>query len=228
LGSDARFLVFDTSAAHCAAAVVRGDALLAGAVEPMARGQAEALVPLLQRLMAEAGCDLSDLTALGVGIGPGNFTGTRIAVATARGLALARGRPAIGVSTFDLIRDPAGLGTGPAELVSVPAPREMAYVCPYRDGTPRAAPHLIDPADPPEDLRRPGRQRVTGYRAADIARALDAEHREAALEDLPRRLGQVTEWKWRNRIDTERRPAPLYVRPPDAAPPADAPPALLP
>ena len=228
MGSDPLFLVFDTSAAHCAAAVVEGDAVLAGATERMARGQAEALVPLLQRLMAEAGHDPTELTALGVGIGPGNFTGTRIAVATARGLALALGRPAIGVSSFELIRDPADPPDAAAELVSVPAPREMAYVCPYRDGTPRAAPQLIDPADPPEHLRLPGCMRVIGYRAVQIAHALDADHREAALEDLPRRLGQVTEWKWRNRIDTDRRPAPLYVRPPDAAPPADAPPAILP
>ncbi|RDC71517.1 tRNA (adenosine(37)-N6)-threonylcarbamoyltransferase complex dimerization subunit type 1 TsaB [Rhodovulum sp. 12E13] len=228
MGSDALFLVFDTSAAHCAAAVVRDDAILAEALEPMARGQAEALVPLLQRLMAGAGHDLSELTALGVGIGPGNFTGTRIAVATARGLALSLGRPAIGISTFDLVRDPAGLGAEPAEIVSVPAPRDMAYVCHYRYGTPRAAPRLIDPAHPPDDLRLPANMRVTGHRAAEIARAFEAGHREAALDDLPRRLGKVTEWKWRNRIDTERRPAPLYVRPPDAAPPADPPPLLLP
>jgi tRNA threonylcarbamoyl adenosine modification protein YeaZ len=228
LGSDALFLAFDTSAAHCAAAVVRGDAILAEAVVPMARGQAEALVPLLQRLMAEAGHDLPDLTALGVGIGPGNFTGTRIAVATARGLALALGRPAIGVSTFDLMRDPSGLGEDAAELVSVPAPREMAYVCQYRRGTARAAPRLVDPAAPPRDLRLPANIHVIGHRAAEIARAFDAGHREAALEDLPRRLGKVTEWKWRNRIDTGSRPAPLYVKPPDAAPPGDPPPVLLP
>jgi len=228
LGSDALFLVFDTSAAHCAAAVVRDDAILAEAVEPMARGQAEALVPLLQRIMAESGHDLTDLTALGVGIGPGNFTGTRIAVATARGLALALGRPAIGVSTFDLMRDPSGLGADAAELISVPAPREMAYVCQYRHGTPHAAPRLIDPAEPPEDLRLPADMHIIGHRAAEIARAFGAGHRETALEDLPRRLGRVTEWKRRNRIDTGRRPAPLYVRPPDAAPPADPPPALLP
>jgi len=200
----------------------------AGAVVPMARGQAEELVPLLERVMAEAECALSDLAALGVGIGPGNFTGTRIAVATARGLALALGRPAIGISTFDLVRDPADLGAHVAEIVRVPAPRDLAHVCHYRHGTPRAAPRLIDPADPPEDLRLPRDMHVTGHRAAEIARRFGAGHREAALEDLPRRLGTVTEWKWRNRIDAGARPAPLYARPPDAAPPADPPPRLLP
>jgi hypothetical protein len=104
----------------------------------------------------------------------------------------------------------------------------MAYLRQYRYGIPRAAPLLVDPAEPPEDLRLPAKTRVTGYRAAEIARPFGADHRDAVLEDLPRRLGKVTEWKWRERIDTDRRPAPLYVRPPDAAPPADAPPAILP
>jgi len=229
LGSDPLFLVFDTSAAHCAAAVFEGDAMLAGAVEPMARGQAEALVPLLQRLMGEAGRDLTDLTALGVGVGPGNFTGTRIAVACARGLALALERPAIGLSAFELIRDvEGGLAPHPAEIVSVPAPREQAYVQPFRDDAPCAAPRLIDPADPPDDLRLSAPMLVSGHRAAEIAQALGAAHREGRLDDLPRRLGRLTFRKWRDGVIPDARPAPLYVRPPDAAPPADPPPALLP
>jgi hypothetical protein len=69
---------------------------------------------------------------------------------------------------------------------------------------------------------------VIGHRSAEIAGAFGADHREAALADLPRRLGTVTLWKWRNRVDAGVRPAPIYVRPPDAAPPSDPPPVLLP
>src|SRR6056297_2365432 len=76
-------LAFDTSAAHCAAAIVSGDTILARRDEEMARGQAERLMPLLAELLAEAGLAWSDLAALGVGTGPGNFTGIRIAVAAA-------------------------------------------------------------------------------------------------------------------------------------------------
>jgi len=73
-------LAFDTSAAHCAAAVLAGDAIRVERREPMARGQAERLMPLLEEVLAEAGLGWHDLDALAVGIGPGNFTGIRIAV----------------------------------------------------------------------------------------------------------------------------------------------------
>lgn|GEM_PF-63947 len=98
---DLRVLGFDTSAAHCAAAVICGDRLLAQRVEPMTKGQAERLFPLLEEVLAEAGLAWSDLDAIGVGIGPGNFTGIRISVAAARGLALSLGIPAAGVSATE-------------------------------------------------------------------------------------------------------------------------------
>ena len=91
-------LGFDTSAAHCAAALLRGDAILAHRHEEMGKGQAERLFPLLEDLLSEAGLTWRDLHVIGVGIGPGNFTGIRIAVAAARGLALSLGIPAIGIS----------------------------------------------------------------------------------------------------------------------------------
>lgn len=94
-------LGFDTSAAHCAAAVVQGDRVLAERVEPMARGQAERLFPFLEDLLAEAGVDWRDLAAIGVGTGPGNFTGIRISVAAARGLGLSLSIPAIGITATE-------------------------------------------------------------------------------------------------------------------------------
>ncbi|MEC9312383.1 MAG: tRNA (adenosine(37)-N6)-threonylcarbamoyltransferase complex dimerization subunit type 1 TsaB, partial [Pseudomonadota bacterium] len=72
-------LGFDTSAAHCAAALLRGDTVVAEALEPMTRGQAERLMPLLEEVLATGGATWADLDAIGVGVGPGNFTGIRIA-----------------------------------------------------------------------------------------------------------------------------------------------------
>ncbi|MEY4983807.1 MAG: hypothetical protein RIR62_2073, partial [Pseudomonadota bacterium] len=74
-------LAFDTSAAHCAAAFLSGDRLIALRHEAMDKGQAERLIPLLDEVLAKGGATWADLSALAVGTGPGNFTGVRIAVA---------------------------------------------------------------------------------------------------------------------------------------------------
>ena len=93
-------LAFDTSAAHCAAALLSGDQVLAQRHEPMEKGQAERLMPMLAEMLAEAGVGFGDLARIGVGTGPGNFTGVRISVAAARGLALGLGIPAVGISAL--------------------------------------------------------------------------------------------------------------------------------
>lgn len=116
-------LAFDTSGPWCAAALVSGAPPLVR-VEEMARGQAERLVPLLEALLAEGGARWSDLSAIGVCTGPGNFTGIRIGVSAARGLAMGLGIPAIGVSTFEAV---AAMTRG-QHMVSVPGPRGMAYL----------------------------------------------------------------------------------------------------
>ncbi len=76
-------LAFDTSAAHCAAALLLSNGMCLIRNEAMAKGQAERLIPLIEELLADAGLSWRNLTVLGVGTGPGNFTGVRISVATA-------------------------------------------------------------------------------------------------------------------------------------------------
>lgn len=117
-------LGFDTSAAYCAAALVRGDDVLGAVGEDMARGQSERLMGLLQDLLAAHQVTWSDLDALAVGTGPGNFTGIRIGVSAARGLALGLGCPAYGVTGFEARARLAPAGT----CVAIPAPRDMVYV----------------------------------------------------------------------------------------------------
>ena len=121
---DALILGFDTSAAHCAAALLCGDRVIAARVEPMEKGQAERLVPMLEEVLAEGGTGWQDLAALAVCTGPGNFTGVRIAVATARGLALGLGIPAIGVT---LLEARAAGADGPVTVVE-DARRGEVYV----------------------------------------------------------------------------------------------------
>ena len=67
----------------------------------MAKGQAEALMSFLNKLLAVSSLNWSDLSKIGVCTGPGNFTGIRISVSAARGLALGLEIPAIGVTSFE-------------------------------------------------------------------------------------------------------------------------------
>ncbi|MBN2759417.1 MAG: tRNA (adenosine(37)-N6)-threonylcarbamoyltransferase complex dimerization subunit type 1 TsaB [Rhodobacteraceae bacterium] len=204
--SDALVLGFDTSAAHCAAALVSGDRVLAQAQEDMAKGQAERLMPLLEEVLAQGGAAWSDLAAIGVGIGPGNFTGIRISVAAARGLSLGLGVPAIGVSVFDARAH--GLPR-PLSVVE-DAKRGMVYVQSFG---PDSAPSL----SALEDVVISGHVTGTG---AVLLGSLPL----APVMPLAVAIAQIAG----NRLATPQpRPAPLYLRAPDAAPSNDLGPVML-
>jgi tRNA threonylcarbamoyladenosine biosynthesis protein TsaB len=102
-----RVLAIDTAFAACNVATldVTTDQVLS-ATEPMARGQAERLVPLIQDVMKRTGWNFTSLDLIVVTVGPGSFTGLRVGIATARGLALAAGCPVQGVVTTDAFAAP--------------------------------------------------------------------------------------------------------------------------
>ncbi len=123
-----RILAFDTASAHCAACLIDGDTVVVR-VDPMAKGQAEHLMPMLEQVLSENGLTWQDLDAIGVGTGPGNFTGIRISVSAARGLALGLGIPAVGVTHLE-----AQVHGLPRPVVAqVSAPREQVYVQTFAD-----------------------------------------------------------------------------------------------
>ena len=130
MASDPVILAFDTSAAHCAAALLSSGRIIASHAEEMGRGQAERLVPLLEELLQGQNLEWSGLDAMGVGVGPGNFTGIRISVSLARGLALSLEKPVYGVDGFQARRE----STGAAGAISIPGPRGQVYV--RADGSP--------------------------------------------------------------------------------------------
>ena len=197
-------LAFDTSGAWCCAALVRDGIVIASRHEPMARGQGERLMLLLQDVLASAGLQWRDLAAIGVGIGPGNFTGIRISVAAARGLALGLGVAAIGVNRFEALAL-----DGPELPVLVPAARGMAWL-----STPGQAPTMVDPAVLPDTLIADPSDfpALAGLKAIAPACALA----EAIARIAAARLGT-----------TQPRPAPLYLRAPDAEPSRAVAPALI-
>ena len=201
--ADPLILGFDTSAAHCAAALVSGDRLVAARSEEMGRGQAERLLPMLEEMLAAHGHRWADLDALGVGTGPGNFTGIRIAVAAARGLALALRIPAVGVSGFE-----AGAhGQARPLRVAIEAPRGMVWLQHLGEGE-AGAPELLPAAEAAAEAGAP-LLRLSDLPAAGMAANIARIARDRRGLALPR-------------------PAPLYLRPADAAPMREAPPLLLP
>ena len=96
-------LVLDTTGSWCAAAVKRGDGAVFERAERIGRGHAELLAPMVRDLLDEAGVSPADLDRIGVATGPGSFAGTRVGVSFARGLALATGAKAVGISSLAAI-----------------------------------------------------------------------------------------------------------------------------
>jgi tRNA threonylcarbamoyladenosine biosynthesis protein TsaB len=197
-------LAFDTSAAHCAAALL-WDCGLILRHEPMEKGQAERLIPLLEEVLAEGGLGWHDLKALAVGTGPGNFTGVRIAVAAARGLALGLGIPAVGVTRLEAL----AYGLPRPVTVVEDARRGEVYIQRFDMGGPGAARLELAGVNP------------TGPLTGNAAGAGALAPVQAFVETIAR-IGA-------ERARTPQpRPAPFYLRGADAAPPSDPPPVILP
>lgn len=108
-----KVLAFDTAAAACAVAVL-DEARVVERRQPMARGHAEALLPLILDVLGEAGLSFADLDLLAVTVGPGAFTGLRVGLAAARGLRLASGLPCLGVPTLEALAATARRQAAPA------------------------------------------------------------------------------------------------------------------
>lgn len=197
-------LAFDTSAAQCAAALLL-NGQISHKIEQMDKGQAERLIPLLEELLADAGVLWSDLSVIAVGTGPGNFTGVRISVAAARGLALGLGIPAIGVTRLEALAE----GQPRPVTVIEDARRGDVYVQRF-DETGVAAAHILA-----ADQLGPLDTAITGSGCDGLAPVMPVV--EAMLHIAARRA-----------VTPQSRPAPFYLRGADASPPSDPPPTILP
>ena len=238
---DPTILAFDTSGPHCAAALLIGGKIVASRFEPMTRGQAERLFPMLDEVMGEVGAVWEELEAIGVGVGPGNFTGIRISVSAARGLALSLKKPAIGVTSFEALRGPARFADPAPSIVSLPASRKGKDVLIqyFKGGKPQGAPQELaifgTDAENPEFQPLPGIAPVFGHECAAVDWALHGSNEAGCSGALvfgdsypiSHAIAQVAALKLacNNALP---RPAPLYIRPPDAAPPSTPPLNILP
>jgi tRNA threonylcarbamoyladenosine biosynthesis protein TsaB len=173
-------------------------------------GHATQLLALARRALDAVGADFADVRRIGVGVGPGTFTGLRIGVATARALAQATGAAVAAVSTLEALCVAAG--TKGAVLAVLDARRGEAYVAAFRDGERLLAPMAVAPeglaalADPGQAVRF--RDRLEP--AAEVPADASPLHGASALAVC--RLAREAHPVDRDAL------LPEYVRLPDAVP----------
>jgi tRNA threonylcarbamoyl adenosine modification protein YeaZ len=217
-----RVLAIDTALEACSAAVL--DTERAGVIAyeslPMQRGHAEALIPLIARVLESARLSFAELDRIAVTTGPGSFTGLRVGISAARGIALAANKPAVGLSTLAAFAAPliAADDTLPV-VVAIDARHDHVYCQVFGPGgrtlvTPRLVPLH-------EALRAAatGAPRLTGTAANMLAAAWpDGVRPPSAVEQR-----QAPDIGWVARLgaaaaETGLPPKPLYLRAPDAQP----------
>jgi tRNA threonylcarbamoyl adenosine modification protein YeaZ len=218
-------LALDTSMGACSAAVLRADgAAMSLHVREalMARGHAEALMPMVAEVLAEAGIEPRQLDLIAATVGPGSFTGVRIAIAAARGLALATPAKLYGTDSLAVMARGAlsrGLSLHGPFAVAVDARRGMIYLGIYdAGGARREGPLLISPADAAK-LLPPDLNLAVGNGGALLAEACARQGRTigCALPDLQPSAAPLAEIALEARESAEIL-RPLYLRPPDARP----------
>jgi tRNA threonylcarbamoyladenosine biosynthesis protein TsaB len=204
---------------------VIGGRLAAARIEAMERGQAEALLPMIDEVVRAAGLRFAELDLIAVTVGPGSFTGLRIGIAAARGLALASGLPCIGIGSFDAVA--AGVAAeerqGRPLAVALESKRaELFLRCFAADGAPLGPAFMAAPQDAAAALP-PGPIRLAGDAAWRLAPFL-AERAEIAggpalpaLDDVARLA--LASWRPGERPSL---PRPFYLRAPDTTLPRAA------
>src|SRR6476659_1640261 len=204
-----RVLAIDTALEACSVAVLdteRAD-LRAHESLPMQRGHAEGLMPRLARVLGCVQLDFSARHRVAVTTGPGSFTGLRVGIAAARGIALASGKPAIGLTTLAAFAAPfiAADDTLPV-VVAIDARHDHVYLQVFGPGGRTLVAPRIAPLREALRVSSTGMPRVTGTAAAKLVALWPAGER------APTKVDQ------RGAPDIGTPPKPLYLRPPDAHP----------
>jgi len=210
-------LGLDTALKRCSVAIIRGDDVLAEESVGMERGHAEHLAPMVAAALKNAGVKIRDLDRVGVVVGPGGFTGVRVALAFARGLGVATGVPVVGVTSLAAI---AAEETA-ADLIApvIDARRGQVYAAIY-DSAGRV---LVEPfvSGPKEALKIIGEK--AGDRSVSLigsgAGLLTPKPPHWSLSKLSGEVDALTVARLAQAAAPPRSaPAPLYLRPPAAKP----------
>ena len=200
-------LAFDTATPHVTVALHDGSSVVATYESEESMRHGEMLAPGIERVLADAGATVADLTGIAVGVGPGPFTGLRVGLVTARTLAFVREIPVHGVCTLDILAAQA-VDDGLADfLVATDARRKEVYLASYAGGRRATGPEVVKPADAATNATVVGRGAVLYPEA--FPDAAPPEHPSAAVlcDVVLNRRFQVLD------------PEPLYLRRPDAVEP---------
>jgi tRNA threonylcarbamoyladenosine biosynthesis protein TsaB len=205
-------LAVDTALGACSVAVFKGERLLAHRFEEMVRGHAEALAPMVQEAMTESGLAFEALDRLAVTTGPGTFTGQRVGLAFMRGLRVALEKPLTGVTTLEAMAFASvSGGRGPTAAIH-DAKRDEAYLLLWEGGV--ILPDMVLPfAEAVSRIKAFGPCALAGSGAAVAAKALDSRFVMTEIRQPD------AFWVGRlamTRPPTDKAPAPLYLRAPDA------------
>jgi tRNA threonylcarbamoyladenosine biosynthesis protein TsaB len=218
-------LALETSMTACSVAILPvGGGRAVERYEEMPRGHAEALFPMIEAVMAEAGLDYSALTTIAVGLGPGSFTGVRAGVAAARGLAVATGQPVVGIGTLEImarrcVRELDGAERSTGFAVVADARRGEVYLQVFTaKGEPLGSPAVVAVPDALAHLPA-GITCLAGSGAAVLAEAGASAGRtwKSCLPGLLPRAADLADLA-QGREPSLRPPGPLYLREADAKP----------
>jgi tRNA threonylcarbamoyladenosine biosynthesis protein TsaB len=225
-------LAIDTALDACAAAVLDTGPgkLIAQQSEPMKRGHAEALMPLIARVMKEAGLPFAALDRIAVTTGPGSFTGLRVGLSAARGIALAAEKPVVGLTTLSAYAAPVVSENGKHPVISaIDARHDQVYFQVVGgDGSSLVEPKVATVAEA-LDASRFGAPHLVGNAARMLAERWPSEAPPPIAVDA-QAAPDITWVAW---LGAAANPAtaparPFYLRPPDAKSPMDLAPKDMP
>jgi len=212
-----KVLAIDTIAERCAAAVLdaASGAVLAAVSRDIGRGHAEQLMAVIAEALAGAALDYENLSRIAVAVGPGSFTGVRVGVSTARGLALALGIPAVGVSTLAALAAEAGAGDLPV-LAAIDARRSEIYWQMFEPSGAAGSAAAVAPIEAVLPHVRPGLH-LAGSAAPLLAEAAGIAD-IVSMGPIAATADIATYARLGAKAAPGPAPRPLYLRAPDAKP----------
>jgi tRNA threonylcarbamoyladenosine biosynthesis protein TsaB len=218
-------LAIDTALDACAAAVLDTDAakIIAQESLPMKRGHAEALMPLIARVMKASGVAFMSLDRIAVTTGPGGFTGLRVGLSAARGIALAAAKPVVGLTTLTAYAAPfVGENSAHPIISAIDARHDHVYFQVVSgDGGSLVKPKVA-PISEALEASRFGAPHLVGNAAKILADRWPSDAPPPAKVDM--QPAPDIHWvAWVGAaVSPETAPAkPYYLRAPDAKPPKD-------